>query len=846
MRILSDVRTAAIVAPSPVPLRLGGAERHWEALRRALDARGIATDVVKLPVREHTLVDLVDAYEDFALLDLSHVDLVITGKYPAWMVQHPFHVVWMLHPLRGLYDTWNPAMHEPTGSDDPTLAASRLAPWVALVDRLAAGPEVAGPYEIVDRVREIAELLPEGSAPGGPLAVPSPLARAVVHHLDRWALHPSRIARHAAISHEVADRADYFPTGVPVEVVHPPSCLEDPGDTGEPGDVFVTVGRLDRPKRVDLAIEAVRRVKDPSVSLVVVGDGPDRTRLEQVAGGDDRIRFAGRVPDDELSDIYRSARGVLVTPAGEDFGYVTVEAMQHGRAVITTTDAGGPTELVTDGVDGSVCDPDARRLQRAVEALWSDAALAARLGRAARRRAGELDWSTALDRLLEHDTTPERTADGRGRLVAVSTYPILGWPGGGPERAGHLLASLARRGWAVTIVCLSDRPEATRGLHHDLGQGIEQIEVVPSSRHLTAEARLRRLTDNVAVTDIAASVLWTASPELVRELRHALRGAAGVIAVQPYLAPAVVALDPRVPLIYDAHNHELALKSQMLPDDEAGRWMLARVAGAEDLATSRAALVVAATAEDLDALASAAAGGSLRGATAVVPNGVDTARVHQRSAAEHESARRRVQASLDAPVGVRDIALFVGSAHRPNIVAGRSILRLAPSLPDVLFVLAGRHTDQLDQDAPPNVRLVGQVSAERLEELLRAADVALNPMEAGGGSNLKLLEYFAAGVPVVTTPTGARGLANPHDVALVVEADRLGEGIRESLGAPNRARVDAARRLVELELDWSRVGERFADAVDDVLVTAARTRTSAREPSTREPSAREQERPSPP
>jgi glycosyltransferase involved in cell wall biosynthesis len=847
MNIPSEVRTAAIVAPSPVPLRLGGAERHWEALRRALDARGIATDVVKVPVRERTLVDLIDAYEDFGLLDLSHVDLVITGKYPAWMVQHPFHVVWMLHPLRGLYDTWNPAMHEPTGGDDPTTAASRLAPWVALVDRLAEGPEVVGPYEVVDRVREIADLLPEDSTDaGGPLAVPSPLARAVVHHLDRWALHPSRVARHAAISQQVADRADYFPPGVPVAVVHPPSSLEDPGDTGEPGDVFVTVGRLDRPKRIDLAIEAVRRVQDPSVGLVVVGDGPDRARLEQVAGGDDRIRFVGRVQDEELSELYRAARGVLVTPAEEDFGYVTVEAMQHGRAVITTTDAGGPTELVTDGRDGSVCEPDPRKLQRAVEALWSDAGLAARLGRAARTRARELDWPTAVDRLLEHDVAPASRPDGRGRLVAVSTYPILGWPGGGPERAGHLVASLARRGWGITIVCLSDRPEATRGIHHDLGEGIEQIEVVPSSRHLAAEARLRRLTDVVAVTDVAASVLWSASPELVRELRHALRGAAGVIAVQPYLAPAVVDLDPQVPLVYDAHNHELALKSQMLPDDEAGRWMLARVAEAEDLAISRAALVVATTGEDLAAIASGAPGGVLRSATAVVPNGVDTAKVRPRSEEEHAAARRRVLALLEAPSDVRHVALFVGSAHRPNILAGRSILHLAPRLGDVLFVLAGRHTDQLDRDVPSNVRLVGQVSSERLEELLRAADVALNPMEAGGGSNLKLLEYFAAGVPVVSTPTGARGLANPHEVALVVEADQVALGIRESLRSPNRARVDAARRLVEVEFDWSRVGEQFADAVDGVLGNAASRPAASTRPAAREAPARENERPSPP
>ena len=99
-----------------------------------------------------------------------------------------------------------------------------------------------------------------------------------------------------------------------------------------------------------------------------------------------------------------------------------------------------------------------------------------------------------------------------------------------------------------------------------------------------AEVRLRRVTANVSVTDIAASVLWQSTPDLVRELRHALLGAAAAIPVQPYLPAAVRELAPVLPRVVDAHNHERTLKAQMLPDGEAGRWMLDRVAEAEGLA----------------------------------------------------------------------------------------------------------------------------------------------------------------------------------------------------------------------------------------------------------------------
>ena len=807
----SPIATAAIVAPSPVPLRLGGAERHWEALARTLGSRGIATDLVKLPVREYTLVDLLDAYEQFALLDLSHVDLVITGKYPAWMVSHPNHVVWMLHPLRGLYDTYNPAAFEGRRlPDEPVLAE--------LAALLRTDPAAGDPFAVIDLVRAADDRLgPGASDPDGPLSLPGPLARAVVQYLDRGALDPSRVATHAAISEVVARRPDYFPPAVEVRVVHPPSCLPDPARPSPPGEGFITVSRLDAVKRVDLAIEAVRRLEGPTPTLTVVGDGPDRPRLEALAGGDPRIRFTGRIDDRELADLYLGARAVVVTPHDEDFGYVTIEAMQHGRAVLTCTDSGGPAELATEGIDALVVDPTAAAVAEAVDRLQHDAALAARLGEGGRRAAATHAWPVALDRLLEPPPGTGARAGRRGRLVAVSTYPILGWPGGGPERAGHLLGALAEDGWDVTIVALNDGGGTVR---REIADGLRQVTVSPSERHSAAEVRLRRVTANVSVTDIAASVLWQSTPELVRELRHALSGADAAILVQPYLAGAVTALAPGLPVVFDAHNHERTLKAQMLPDDEAGHWMLDRVAEAEGLAASSAALVAVTTAEDRDALA--ADHGLAHRPIVVVPNGVDTASVPFTPMERRAAGRAGLLRTLDAPAGATRVAVFIGSAHRPNVEAGIELVRLAGRVPEVLFVLAGQHSDLIDHHGrPANVRLLGEVDPERLARLLATADVALNPMHTGGGSNLKLLGYFAAGVPVVTTRVGARGIEDPQRYAVLAERHGFADAIRESLRAENRDKVKAARDLVEARFDWSEIRRRFTEEVDRALGSRA-------------------------
>ena len=807
-------RSALVVAPSPVPLRTGGAERHWEGIRRALDDAGVAVDLVKLPVREDSLSDLVDAYEAFRLLDVSQAEMVITGKYPAWMVQHPRHVVWMLHPLRGLYDTWSPAHHE---AEDPS-GHPELADLLTALD---SGVHRTGPLELIDLVREAHERLgPAAAAPGGPLAFPGTVARRVVHHLDHWALDRRRVGRHMAISSEVAERAGYFPPGITAEVLVPPSCLEDPDPT-EPGPAarFLVVGRLEPPKRVDLAIRAFALVKDPAARLTIAGDGSERTRLESLAAADDRVDFVGRVPDRELAELYRNARAVIVSPEAEDFGYVTIEAFQAGRPVITTNDSGGPAELLTDGSDGVVTEPDPAALARAIEAL--DEETARRMGAGARTTAARHSWPAAARTLLEPPPRRRSRPGRRGRVVALSTYPVDRWPGGGPERARHLLGALSDAGWEVDLVAIS--PDSNGGTS-ELGDGFTEVRAPLSNRHLEADRRLRRLTANVAVSDITSSVLWPASGELVGAAEGALHGAAAVIAVQPYLAPMALRLAPGLPLVYDAHNHERRLKAAMLPDDEAGHWMLQRVVAAETAAVRAAGMVVASAIEDARSLE---AEHSLeRGTVLVVPNGVDTASTRPATPEVRAGARRDLF-ERHAPGDAADsVALFVGSAHRPNVDAAHEILLLAPRHPTTLFMLAGEHSDMLDvRHVPPNVVCLGRVGAEHLEQLHAAADVALNPMRSGSGSNLKVLEYLAAGIPVVSTEIGVRGLPDAHEYATVARIDGFEAALVETLSGSRgdrdsgelARRARDAREMVERTHDWTVVAKGFTEAFTHLL-----------------------------
>lgn len=105
----------------------------------------------------------------------------------------------------------------------------------------------------------------------------------------------------------------------------------------------LSVGELVAYKRVDLVIRACRKA---GVPLAIVGDGPERARLERLAGSAD-VRFLGRVHDAELDRLLGGA-SAFIHPGIEDFGIATVEALVAGVPVVGR-DAGGTAEIVQDG-----------------------------------------------------------------------------------------------------------------------------------------------------------------------------------------------------------------------------------------------------------------------------------------------------------------------------------------------------------------------------------------------------------------------------------------------------------------------------------------------------------------
>ena len=130
-------------------------------------------------------------------------------------------------------------------------------------------------------------------------------------------------------------------------------------------DCYLVVSALVPYKRIDQAVAACT---ESGRRLIVIGEGPERARLEAMAGP--TVRFLGWQRDEVIGDYYRSCRALLF-PGEEDFGIVPIEALACGAPVIALG-RGGVAETVDDTVGRTYSEPTSAALLAAIDAWESE------------------------------------------------------------------------------------------------------------------------------------------------------------------------------------------------------------------------------------------------------------------------------------------------------------------------------------------------------------------------------------------------------------------------------------------------------------------------------------------
>jgi glycosyltransferase involved in cell wall biosynthesis len=397
-------------------------------------------------------------------------------------------------------------------------------------------------------------------------------------------------------------------------------------------------------------------------------------------------------------------------------------------------------------------------------------------------------------------------ARSRPRLVVALTFSVHPAMGGGQVRARQLYGALSAV-YDIELVSLvgTDEPAHRR----QLDAALWETTVPKSSEHASAEIELERAVGTV-VTDIAMSDLHVLTPEYGRALQRLAAGARAVVACHPFTFPAIRAASS-APVWYEAQDVEAELKRHVLGAGEPAQQLLRRAEEVERGCCVDAELVWACSEEDRSKLVARYAVDAAK--VLVVPNGATLDEASFVSAQLREQRRRRLRID-DRPLGV-----FVASWHEPNVVGARALLRLAEQMPEAEFMIIGSVGLALANDRrPDNVQCPGVVSLAFKQTVLGIADAALNPVTTGSGTNLKMLDYFSAGIPVISTEFGARGLGvQPGTHYLQAEPQGFPRALTALRGLDLEARarmVDDARRHVEQRMSWEVVSAELLQALD--------------------------------
>jgi glycosyltransferase involved in cell wall biosynthesis len=343
-----------LICTSQVPFVAGGAEAHVENLRRALIEAGHDTDVVSLPFKWYPPREIIRSALAWRMLDVTEangkaVDMVIGMKFPAYLVEHPRKVLWVIHQYRSAYDM--------AGTDYDDLAGYGDGVRTRMFVKTADEKFIPQAIKVYANSQNVA----------------------------------ARMWRYNQIQSE--------------PLYHPPPRAELLS-TGEQGNYIFYPSRLEPQKRQDLLIEAARYLKS-DVKIILAGGGRHLEHYRSLIKSDRRIRarveMRGFVPEAEMLALYANALAVCYLPWDEDYGYVSLEAMYAGKPLIVARDSGGATEFVEDRAEGFVVDPTPEDIARAIDELFLDPNRARQMGERAREKVlgMNLSWQNVVEKLTQ-------------------------------------------------------------------------------------------------------------------------------------------------------------------------------------------------------------------------------------------------------------------------------------------------------------------------------------------------------------------------------------------------------------------------------------------------------------
>ena len=341
-----------------VPFVYGGAEFLADTLNNKLLEYGHETMLIRIPFKweppqkilEHILLNrLIRINQPVYRIE---ADRLIALKFPAYYIPHPNKVLWLLHQFRQAYDLWGTEYG------------------------MAQTPENL-------QIRE-----------------------SIIQADNLYLREAKRIFTNSRV---VSQRLKKF-NDIDSEVLYPPLMDAEKYFCKDYNDYLFYPSRIVSGKRQQDAIESMKYTKS-DVKLIIAGHSESRDWLKHLEsmvrenGLSDKVKIIGRwISQEEKIELFSSALGSIYIPYDEDsYGYVSLEAYQSRKPVITCADSGGTLEVVEDGVTGYVVPPEPRALAEAMDKLYYDKKMAAQMGKNGYEKiiSMKINWDNIIKRLTK-------------------------------------------------------------------------------------------------------------------------------------------------------------------------------------------------------------------------------------------------------------------------------------------------------------------------------------------------------------------------------------------------------------------------------------------------------------
>ncbi|MDD5097382.1 MAG: glycosyltransferase family 4 protein [Candidatus Omnitrophica bacterium] len=393
------------------------------------------------------------------------------------------------------------------------------------------------------------------------------------------------------------------------------------------------------------------------------------------------------------------------------------------------------------------------------------------------------------------------------KLLIADTAGLYPPYSGGPKRIWNLYSNLGE-GFDVTYIgvdCGLSKKYTNRKIKDNFR---EIIRPITKLYYLFRYFELKIIRNTVFDIFIHTGMIFDQG--FKRELNQC--PADILIAAHPWICPCFKVKKGQV-FIYDAHNCEHALIREILKGKWYKGWVSFFVKLIEGSACRKASIIIVSSEEDKKLFVRLYRIAEEK--IFIIPNGtcIEAVPVYEK----RKEARLKLNLSEAKPV-----LLFIGTHYGPNIEAAKFIVdELAPQLPESDIVLLGSVSEYFkNNNLPKNIRLVGRVSDAELYDWLAAVDIGINPMFSGSGVNIKMLDYFSSGLPVVATWVGARGI-NDEDSRYFI-ACRSDEfvGKAKLLLNNNDLRRDLgknARKLAEEVYDWKKISKKLSYRLSNMM-----------------------------